>query len=264
MKDFIKELLQRIEDKGFKAYVVGGYVRDFLLEIESKDIDITTNALPEDLKGIFGDDLTIYKSYGACHLKNDEYKIDFNTFRRELEYFNNKPVKIEYINDLYTDLLRRDFTINSLCLDKDSNLIDLLSAKNDLDNSIIKVIGDINKKFNEDATRIIKAIRFMCTLNFQLDNEIIEYIINNKSFIKRINLNKQKEELDKILSSNPKLFISFLKEYNLDNIFGIDVNSFVISDSIEEMYAQMNLDDKFPFTRKEKKKIKLFNKKTLI
>ncbi len=261
MKEFIKEVLEKIENAGFKAYIVGGFVRDYLLGIESSDIDITTNALPEDLKKIFGCELTIYENYGACHLNNNNYIVDFNTFRKEIKYYNNKPIEIEYINDLYTDLLRRDFTINSLCFDKNLNLIDLLNAKRDLDNKIIKVIGDTNKKFDEDATRIIKSIRFMCTLNFSLDNEIIKYIINNKDFINRINFNKQKEELDKILLSNPKLFIDFLKKYNIGSIFGINANSFIVSNTLEEMYAQMDLNDKFPFTKEEKNKIKTFKNK---
>lgn len=258
MKAFIKEILEKIEQAGFKAYVVGGFVRDYLLGIENKDIDITTNAKPEDLKIIFGESLVIYESYGACHLKNDKYSVDFNTFRKELKYQNNKPIEIEYVNNLNEDLFRRDFTINSLCFDKDFNLIDLLNAKKDLDNKLIKVIGDTNKKFDEDATRIIKAIKFMCTLNFNLDSEIINYILNNKEFLNRINLNKQKEELDKILSNNPVVFINFLKEYNLGYIFGINTNSFKISNDLIEMYAQMNLSEGFPFTKEEKKKIKTF------
>lgn len=261
MREFIREILKKIEKEGFKAYVIGGFVRDYLLGIKSKDIDITTDALPQDLKRIFGEYLVIYENYGACHLKDNKYIVDFNTFRKELKYLNNKPIEIEYVNDLSVDLLRRDFTINSLCFDKDFNLIDLLDAKKDLDNKVIKVIGGVNKKFDEDATRILKAIKFMCTLNFNLDKEIINYILNNKDFLNRINLNKQKEELDKILSSNPVAFINFLKAYNLGCIFGVDTDNFKITNDPLEMYVQMNLSDDFPFTKEEKKKIKTFKNK---
>lgn len=252
MKNYIIKILKKIEDSGFVAYIVGGFVRDFLLNISSKDIDICTNALPCDLKKIFGDNLIIFEQYGACHLKNKKYSIDINTFRKELKYLNNKPIKIEFIDNLKQDLLRRDFTINSLCFNSQFKLIDELKVKQDLENKTIKVIGDVQKKFDEDATRIIKSIRFMCVLNFNLDQSIIKYIQNNIDFLNKINFNKQKEEIDIILESNPNLFINFLKKYNLGKIFGINTDEFVILNSIIGMYAQMKISDKFTFSKKNK------------
>ncbi len=252
MNKFILNILKKIEASGFKAYIVGGFVRDTLLNIPSKDIDICTDALPEDLKKLFGKDLIIFEKYGACHLKNDKFSIDINTFRIELEYFNNKPVKIQYTADLKTDLIRRDFTINSLCFNSKSELIDELNAKKDLDNNIIRVIGDVNKKFDEDATRIIKALRFMCVLNFKLDISIINYIKYNNDFLRRISFNKIKEELDMIFESNPKIFIDFLKINNMEKLFGIK-EDFIIFNSRIGMYSQMKISDKFPFNRKERR-----------
>lgn len=250
MKEFVKDLLLKIENNGFEAYVVGGFVRDSILNIETKDIDITTSALPEELKKIFKEDLIIYEKYKASHLLNQKYNVDINTFRKEKKYHNNKPIDIEIVTDLKTDLLRRDFTINALCFDKELNLIDLINGKKDLDNQLIKVIGDVTEKFNEDNTRIIKAIRLMCFLNFKLELPIIEYIKNHRDFTSKINVHVYKKELDKILTVNPQKFVEFIETNNFNDIFGIDPKNFKISSSLNEMYSQMKLVENFPLSQK--------------
>ena len=132
------EVLNILANNGYVAYIVGGYPRDYLLNIKSTDIDICTNAKPVELSAIFDTDKINDIGYGAIKIIYKNYRFDITTFRKDIKYEDNRrPIKIKYINDLKKDLLRRDFTINTLCIDKDGNLIDLLNAKGDIDNKII-------------------------------------------------------------------------------------------------------------------------------
>ena len=128
MNKVIFEVLEKLEKNGYTAYIVGGFVRDLLMEKESLDVDICTDALPKDVKKIF--EINEESSeYGSISFRYNDYNFDITTFRKELTYLKRKPVEIEFIKDLYTDTLRRDFTINSICLDKDGNLIDKLDGR---------------------------------------------------------------------------------------------------------------------------------------
>ena len=201
MTEDLKNILLKIIDNGFEAYIVGGYVRDFLLGYESTDIDICTNALPKNLIEIFDGDNISVSSYGSIKLRSNKYNVDITTYRKEISYINGKLSEIEYINDIETDIQRRDFTINALYMDIDGNIIDKVNGKQDINDKIIHVIGDINKKFKEDPLRILRALRFKITLGFDLDNEIVEYIHNNKNEIIKISNQRKKEEINKMLVS---------------------------------------------------------------
>ena len=158
MTEDLKNILLKIIDNGFEAYIVGGYVRDFLLGYESTDIDICTNALPKNLIEIFDGDNISVSSYGSIKLRSNKYNVDITTYRKEISYINGKLSEIEYINDIETDIQRRDFTINALYMDIDGNIIDKVNGKQDINDKIIHVIGDINKKFKEDPLRILRAL----------------------------------------------------------------------------------------------------------
>ena len=148
MKDIAIEFINIIENNGYQAYIVGGFVRDYLLNINSTDIDITTNATPKQIKKIFND-VKLKKNdhedsnYGSLivHYKNIEFEV--TTMRMESDYLDNRhPSSIKYVNDLQTDLLRRDFTINAICMDKNEKIIDPLNGCKDLKNKKIKTINN--------------------------------------------------------------------------------------------------------------------------
>lgn len=211
------EILNKFCDNGYQAYIVGGYVRDSLLGIESNDIDITTDAKPMEIKNIFPDCIVKSDSYGAVIINYKNYRFDVTTMREEMEYFDNRhPSKILYVTDLKKDLLRRDFTINALCIDKDNKVIDLIDGKSDLDNKIIRTIKDSDKSFKDDALRILRAIRFASLLDFKLSDEIKESIKNNKHLLRNLSYSRKKEELDKIFGSKKALEgVKLIKEFNL-------------------------------------------------
>lgn len=217
------EIINKLYENGYSAYVVGGYVRDSLLHINSNDVDITTNAKPKEIKEIFPDCEIKSDSYGAVIINYKNYRFDITTMREEMEYLDNRhPSSIIYVDDLEKDLLRRDFTINALCFDKNGKLIDLIGGKNDLDKKIIRTIGDANKSFSDDALRILRAIRFASLLNFKLCDEVKEAIKNNKHLLNNLSASRKKGELDKIFGSKKAHEgIMLIREFELENELGL-------------------------------------------
>ncbi len=202
MKELGLEIINKLYEHGYVAYIVGGYVRDELLGIKSNDVDITTNAKPKEIKEIFPDCIIKSDSYGAVIVNYKKYHFDVTTMREEMDYYDSRhPSEVIYVDDLKKDLLRRDFTINALCLDRNGNLIDLIGGKEDLDKKVIRTITDSNKSFTDDSLRILRAIRFASLLNFNLSNETKEAIKNNKHYLKKLSSSRKKEELDKIFGS---------------------------------------------------------------
>ena len=211
MYEVALNLLKEIENRGFKAYIVGGYPRDKYLGIESNDIDICTSARVEELELIFDNIENKKKKYGNCIIYYNDYKFEVTTFRKE-KYLNNRnDVDITFIDSLDEDLNRRDFTINTLCIDKDGEYIDLKDSIKDINNKIVKLIGDIDR-LKDDPLRILRAIRFSGNLNFKLDNYLIEGIKKYGYLIKELKDIKIKEEIFKMNEES----INLLKYYNLD------------------------------------------------
>ncbi|MBR3660795.1 MAG: hypothetical protein IKN63_02715 [Bacilli bacterium] len=266
MKDIAIEFINIIEESGYKAYIVGGFVRDYLLGISSIDIDITTNATPKDIKKIFSN-VNLKKSdyedsnYGSVLVIYKNIEFEVTTFREESYYLDNRhPSRIKYINDLEKDLLRRDFTINTICMDKNGNIIDLLNGEKDLKKKVIRTILDSTKSFHDDSLRILRAIRFAVTLDFKLDEELIKAIEINGKYLKNISYERKKIELDKIFgSSNAKYGIELIKKMNLEKYLELN-NLDRVKDYTDliGIWAMIN-SDVYRFTKVEKELIKKIN-----
>jgi len=252
----IKKVLETLEKNGFEAYVVGGYVRDTLLNINTTDVDICTNALPKDIIKIFNKNGSNI-NYGSISLNDGKYNFDITTFRSESNYDKRKPLNIKYINDLIIDLQRRDFTINSLCMNKEGEIINLLGGLNDLNQKSIRIIGDTSKKLTEDPLRILRAIRFSITLGFKLENEIITFINNNKSLIKTLSYTRKYEELNRIFSSkNAYLGLKILKDLNLLEELEIKYDNIKVVNDVLGIWAQIDYSDNYIFTKSSSEVIK--------
>lgn len=251
------EILEKLESNEFGAYIVGGYVRDMYLHRECVDADIITNALPIDILRIFDKNvIKVYEKYGAVKLKFGSDIIDITTYRKELSYLNGKPSKIEFISNIEEDLLRRDFTINTLCMDKDGNIIDFLNIIDDFKLKIIKTIRNTNQVLKEDSSRIIRAIRLSSELDFSLDKEIHEYIIKNKNEISKIPFSNRKKELDKLFSSGKSYkFFQYIKKYGLEEYLGIRVNDYIEVKSNVGVWAQLEVEECYNFSKEEKRQI---------
>ena len=256
----MKKIVKLLIDNGYDAYIVGGYVRDYLLGIDSKDIDICTNASIKDIKKIFGSTGQSYDEYYSYHIKKDNKNFDITSYRKELSYKKNKPNCIKPAKTLKEDLLRRDFTINTFAISSDGKLIDLLNAKADLNSKLIKVVGDTNKKLKEDRTRIIRALRFMCCLDFDLHPDILKFLKNNHSnLLVDVPLDYIKMELDKIFDSNNYgRFFYILKRYSLYDSFNIKCTH-DINKTYNRYGIWSQLETTLPLSKKENKIIKNIN-----
>ena len=253
------EVLNILFDKGYLAYIVGGYPRDMVLEIKSNDIDICTNATPKEIIDIFDTENISDTSYGSVRVIYKNYHFDVTTFRKEIKYENNrKPVKVKYINDLKKDLLRRDFTINTMCIDKDGNLIDMLGAREDIDKKIIKTVGNPRYRIKEDSLRILRAIRFASVLDFEIDSKTFNYIKKYGYLLKSLSYSRKKEELNKIFASvNKEKARWMIIDSGIDRYLGIsNLSEIVLCDDIIGIWSQLEVDEEYPFSKVEKEMIK--------
>lgn len=269
MLDVALKLLKEITSHSYKAYIVGGFVRDHLLGIQSNDIDITTNATPKQIKEIFADSCLPSEDYGSVTVMMKGIRFEITTFRREIEYVNNrKPVEIQYIDDLYQDLLRRDFVINTLCMDENGEIIDYLGGQEDIKNRVIHTVGDAYDKFFEDSLRILRAVRFATILDFSLSDDVIDAIKKTKSLIANLSYYRKKSELDKIFTSpNYKNGIQLLLDLGLDKELEIpNLVNVLSSDTISliGIWSILNVTDKYPFNKNELELINHINEAVLL
>ena len=193
--DFLKDVFRK---NGFRLYVVGGTVRDFLLGKEITDLDFVTDATPEEeMKFIPEADFT-FKRFGAVRYPYKGKHIDITTLREEGEYNDSRhPSKVAFVKDPKLDYVRRDFTINAMYLDEDYNVIDFSSGQEDLKKKLIRFIGDPRKRIEEDPLRIARAERFAKSLGFEIEEETLAALNDKRDLLGKLNPEKLKEERKK-------------------------------------------------------------------
>lgn len=247
------EIISKIESYGYEAYIVGGMVRDYYMNKASNDIDICTSAKPKDLINIFDSIKLPKEKYGAVTLYYKNIRYEITTFRKELRYENRRPIELEYTNNFYEDLVRRDFTINTLCMNSKGEIIDTFNGKNDIDKKIVRCVGDANKKFNDDPLRMLRAVRFATILNFKLDINLENAIKNNAYLLKDISYYRKKEELNKIFTStNAKYGIKLLCTLDMNKYLELgNLNKIKITSDILGIWAELNNIDNYPFSKLE-------------
>jgi tRNA nucleotidyltransferase (CCA-adding enzyme) len=252
------EILNILFNRGYISYIVGGFPRDKYLGLNSDDVDITTNAKYEDLVNIF--DSIKENGYMSYILEYKSNKFQITTFRKDISYLDNrKPSIQETVNTIEEDLLRRDFIINTLCIDKDGKYFDYMDARKDLDNRIIRTVKDPNISFKEDALRMLRCIRFSSILNFNIDESVKKAIINNKELIRGLSFFRKKEELDKIFSNyNYQRGLDLIKELSLEEVLSIKIGNNIYADNYLMVWSNIEYSDEYPFTREEKRTLKTY------
>lgn len=258
MKEKAFEVLKIFEANGYKAYIVGGFVRDYLIGRKTLDIDICTDATPKEIIEMFDCVKISDFSYGSVNIIYKKVKFDVTTFRKDIKYEDNrKPIKIKYISDLKHDLLRRDFTINTLCMDSSGKVLDILNVREDLDNKIIKTVSNPKIRIKEDSLRILRAIRFATILDFSIDKKTKKYLSKYGYLLKNLSGSRKKEELTKIFSSvNKEKGRKLLLEFKLDKYLGIDnLKDITLCDDIIGVWSQLVFTEEYPFTKLEKENI---------
>ncbi len=228
------EIASIFSKNNFKLYLVGGAVRDYILKKENHDYDLTSPALPEEVKRMFRHTIDTGIKHGTVTIlyKNESYEV--TTFRTESDYSDSRhPDKVEFIRSLDEDLKRRDFTINALAVDiSTGEIIDKNSGLSDLEKKTIRAIGDAKERFKEDALRMLRACRFSSKLGFTIEDKTKKAILLLHENIKKVSIERVKEELDKtLLSSYPSKGLRFAEETMLINEI---IPSLTLSDSIYE------------------------------
>ncbi|WP_343343460.1 CCA tRNA nucleotidyltransferase [Terrisporobacter petrolearius] len=238
----VKYTIDKIHENNFEAYIVGGCVRDAILGIKPNDYDITTNATPKTIKNIFRDFKCLETGieHGTISVVIDEEIYEITTYRIEGEYKDHRrPENVDFTNKLDEDLKRRDFTINAMAYNENEGLVDLFGGKRDIENKIIKTVGNPHDRFNEDGLRMIRAIRFSSKLDFQIEKDTLLAIYNNATIIKNISLERITDEFNKvILSSKPENIIYLFKTKLLNNLH---ISSEEDENKIEKLYKKIGI-----------------------
>ena len=195
-------VLERLHENGYEAYVVGGSVRNMMLGISVDDFDITTNALPNETKSLFPD-FTVVETgikHGTVTVVVNGENVEITTYRTEGEYTDSRhPDRVEFTTSLELDLSRRDFTVNALAYDGKGTFVDLFGGEEDIKNKVIRAIGNPYERFNEDALRILRAVRFSSVLGFDIEEKTKCAMLECKRLLHKISKERIAVEINKFL-----------------------------------------------------------------
>lgn len=196
------EVIVTLENAGFEAFVVGGAVRDFVRNVDANDVDVTTDATPNEVKKLFNHTIDVGIEHGTVLVVLND-TIEVTTFRSEATYTDyRRPDEVTFVRSLHEDLQRRDFTMNAMALSQQDELIDYFGGKEDIEKRIIQAVGDPHQRFSEDALRMLRAVRFSAQLNFSLQSNTLKAIQSLHHLIAHVSMERVKVELEKIWMSD--------------------------------------------------------------
>lgn len=206
-------IIEQLEKNGYEAYIVGGCVRDMLMDKKPYDWDICTQARPGKVKRIFSHAIDTGIKHGTVTVIYNELPYEVTTMRTEGVYKDNRhPENVSFVDDIETDLARRDFTVNAMAYNKKSGIVDIFGGREDIKNKLIKCVGKPDKRFCEDGLRIMRAIRFASVLDFAIEEKTSESIHKNRKLLQNIASERIQSELIKLLCG--KNAESILEKYS--------------------------------------------------
>ena len=198
--DEARQILARLQQAGFKAYLVGGFVRDHLLGKPVHDIDIATSAAPADVMHLFPRSVPTGLQHGTVTVVMPVHSFEVTTFRKDGEYKDHRrPETVEYVDSLHEDLARRDFTINAMAMDIDGQVIDPFGGQQDLKEGVLRCVGEAAQRFEEDALRMMRCIRFAANYRLAIDEEAWSAILALRPLMKHIAMERVRIELSKTI-----------------------------------------------------------------
>lgn len=199
----VENIIERLKEHGFEGFAVGGCVRDSLLKKTPTDWDITTDALPEDMKKIFKKTFDTGIAHGTVTVLMDGVGYELTTYRIDGNYSDGRhPDSVSFSKNLSEDLCRRDFTINAMAYSHNKGIVDLFGGRKDLQNGIIRAVGDAKKRFDEDALRMLRAVRFAAQLGFRIDDDTFEAIKEKAKLLSKVSKERIFVELNKSLNGD--------------------------------------------------------------
>lgn len=221
-----QRVLRQLLASGHQAYFVGGYVRDALLGKRNDDIDIATSALPDEVGALFKHVVPTGIKHGTVTVIEHGQPFEVTTFRTEGTYADHRrPDRVHFVTDIVADLERRDFTINAMALDFEGRLIDPFAGRADLEQRIIRCVGDPRQRFQEDALRMMRCIRFAANYDFEIEATTWEALIEQRPLLRHVAMERIREELSNMIAgSHPQKGMALLAASELISYFKADVN----------------------------------------
>ncbi len=221
--DFV---LSTLEAAGFEAFVVGGSVRDIAMQKQPKDWDIATSAKPEQVMGLFQKTLPTGIAHGTVTVMAAGLAIEVTTYRTEGEYIDHRrPNSVQFVGDLECDLERRDFTVNAMAYSPTRGLVDPFGGMADIAAGVIRCVGESEKRFCEDALRMLRGVRFSCTLGFSLLEEVACSIQKNAHLLSHVSPERIRIELEKCLCSAHPQNMLLLEQLGLFAVFAPELSA---------------------------------------
>lgn len=217
----VKTALRMLSEAGYEAYIVGGCVRDFMLGRTPNDYDITTNALPAQTQSVFKGFrcIDVGIQHGTVAVIINGMQLEITTYRIDGEYSDKRhPESVSFSSELKDDLSRRDFTVNALACSGSGEIVDCFSGRDDLQSHVIRCVGEAEKRFDEDALRIMRAVRFASQLGFSIEPETEKYVFSLKDTLKCISAERLRAELDKLLCGKA-VFDILMKYHEILEVF---------------------------------------------
>ena len=213
---YVSSVLKRLENSGHSAFLVGGCVRDILMGRHPNDWDICTSALPEEVMSVFSKTRPTGVKHGTVTVIEHGSAVEITTFRSDGEYKDHRrPENVRYIADLQGDLERRDFTINAIAIPLSGEMFDPFGGRDDIQKKLIRCVGDPYRRFNEDALRMLRALRFSAVLDLEIEASTLSAIREKASLAGSLAKERVQTELEKILLSNSPQILSEVIEYGL-------------------------------------------------
>ncbi len=212
-------IIERIEKNGFEAFAVGGCIRDSLLGRVPNDWDITTSAKPEDIMNIFENTVETGIEHGTVTVVIDKEPYEVTTYRIDGDYTDGRhPDSVEFTENIEEDLSRRDFTINAMAYNNSTGLVDVFGGREDLENRVIRCVGNPKKRFEEDALRMMRGIRFSAQLGFSIDKDTFKAIEEMADSISAVSIERINVEFTKTLMSDAKKIMIYHETGILKNV----------------------------------------------
>lgn len=229
----VSYIIRKLNDNGHQAYAVGGCVRDSFLGRIPDDWDITTSALPQEVKKVFSKTIDTGIQHGTVTVRQNHKSFEVTTYRVDGEYLDGRhPKQVSFTRSLEEDLKRRDFTINAMAYNDDEGLVDIFGGIDDLDKKVIRAVGNATERFSEDALRMLRALRFSAQLDFEIEKDTFLAIKDLASTITKISAERIQVELIKLITSNhPEKMI---------DVYNSGLTQFILPEFDEMMECEQN------------------------
>lgn len=216
----VKSIIETLENEGYEAYAVGGCIRDALLGRQAKDWDITTDAVPQEIKRIFPVTIDTGIAHGTVTVRKNKKSFEVTTYRTDGKYNDGRhPESVTFVRDLKEDLRRRDFTVNALAYNEKVGLVDEFNGIEDLNNRIIRCVENPDRRFSEDALRMMRAVRFVAQLGFEMDSDTKDSIKKLAHTLDRISVERICDELIKLICTDRPETMKLMYELGLTSVF---------------------------------------------